>query len=219
MIIARSKIKFQFITELARNKYKPFFADLGYKMEFWENLDNETTIRQELIRNVGLSLRNFGKANTGMYSNFLILEYAGLIRDILYLITKPSISLVRRRLLYCDSISKLTSNLLEISSFEVYIVSQFILDTLNSIGGLRQSLLLFNNASSDYLASLGDSANIGRLKKDLEDQVRKHGSASTIRKFQDSQKYMDVIDKRLNDQAVLLHRHLVNYGLFLGWDG
>jgi hypothetical protein len=55
------------------------------------------------------------------------------------------------------------------------------------------------------------------LKKDLEDQVRKHGS--TIRKFQDSQKYMDVIDKRLNDQAVLLHRHLVNYGLFLGWDG
>lgn len=78
MIQLRSSIKSQYLAEKIDKEASDggnnilYMSDLGNKLDYWENKDIYTSTLLNLMRNVGLNMRLYGKSNIGktMYSFF-----------------------------------------------------------------------------------------------------------------------------------------------------
>ncbi|KAK6099287.1 hypothetical protein MT418_000722 [Batrachochytrium dendrobatidis] len=177
MMYARSHSKLDYIGDSVRSCYYPYVEDLVQKSIKFEEEGSRLMALHSLVREVGIKVRNVGKARKVLGFQLRVLRHH---------LSEPGVTFFKDKLYITETFCKSAKLILDQSTAEIQETGDFFLECVYELSGSRQGLLHYHHISEEYVELVQQLDTIHTTMERLQTQASKFGSEDTVQKLSET---------------------------------
>ncbi|KAH6570598.1 hypothetical protein BASA60_007616 [Batrachochytrium salamandrivorans] len=196
MIQARSQSKLAYMYDSVRTAFYPYVENLAENSIKLNEEDSRLLALHGVIRQVGLSVRNVGKARKALGYQIRVLRYN---------LCWSESSLLNNNLIVSEVLCKSARLMMAHSATEIQDTGDYFLECVYELAGARQGLVFYHQVSEDYVELVKQAASLGTALERLQTQASRSSTEETVRKLSEAYYEHSKMESLVEDKACFLN--------------